>query len=87
MKEEDEVLDTVRFDEELTFAAQLARAKEVSATRCEAASTARHVEPIVLPNAERAGEERVGGFLESTVGAGRDEDARALRIPWHSECE
>jgi hypothetical protein len=32
----------------------------VGATRREAASTARHVEPIVLPNAERAGEKRVG---------------------------
>ena len=79
------MLDTVRFDEELTFAAQLARAKEVSATRCEAASTARHVEAIVLPNAERGRTRR--WLPESAVGAGRDEDARALGIPWHSECE
>ena len=46
MKEQYEVLDAMRFDEELALAAQLTRAKKVGTTRRETASAARTVDRI-----------------------------------------
>jgi hypothetical protein len=87
MEEQDEMFDTMRLDQELALATQLASAEEVRAARREAATSARNIEPIVMPNAQRTVEKRVGRFLEAAVRTGSDEHARPLGVPRHSECE